>query len=83
MALNLDLEKAYDMLDWSIISACLGKFGFADDWINLVLNCISSVSFSLLITSRPECHFKPSRDQTGRSSLLIFSFFAWNPLLEI
>lgn len=29
MALKLDLEKAYDLLDWNYITACLLKFGFS------------------------------------------------------
>lgn len=31
MALEIDLEKAYDMLDQNYIQACLQKMGFAND----------------------------------------------------
>ncbi|KAL6145048.1 hypothetical protein ACLB2K_055736 [Fragaria x ananassa] len=61
MAVKLDLEKAYDFLNWRYIKACLTKFGFCDNWINMVLNCISSVSFSVIINGKPEGWFKPSR----------------------
>ena len=47
MAVKLDLEKAYDFLDWNYIKAILSKFGFCNSWINLIMECITSVSFCL------------------------------------
>ena len=45
MAIKLDLEKAYDLLDWNFIKAVLEKFGFPTIWINWIMNCISTVFF--------------------------------------
>ncbi|KAI5349670.1 hypothetical protein L3X38_002559 [Prunus dulcis] len=32
MAIKLDLEKAYDLLDWGYIRGCLAQFGFCNAW---------------------------------------------------
>lgn len=40
MALKIDLEKAYDMLDHNYIQACLQKMGFHNRWIAQMLSLI-------------------------------------------
>lgn len=47
--IKLDLEKSYDFLNWNYIRTCLIAFGFSEHWIKLIMQCISSVSFSVLI----------------------------------
>lgn len=61
MALKLDLEKAFNLLNWHFIRSCLTKFGFDHHWINLIMECISSVSFFLILNGKPEGFFFPSR----------------------
>lgn len=61
MALKLDLEKAYDLLDWNYIRACLIKFGFNANWCDRIMNCISTTSFSILLNGNPKGFFPPSR----------------------
>ncbi|KAI5324042.1 hypothetical protein L3X38_033115 [Prunus dulcis] len=58
---KLDLEKAYDLLDWRFIRGCLAQFGFSNDWCDRIMNCVSSTSFSLLINGSPYGHFRASR----------------------
>ena len=47
MVLILDIEKAYDRVDWAFLHATLSKLGFDDKWINgvsaLYLNAHSKV----------------------------------------
>lgn len=59
MAIKLDLEKAYDFLHWNYIKHCLAQFGFDSFWIDLIMECISSVNFSLIINGRVQPPFKP------------------------
>ena len=66
MVIKLDLENAYDKLEWSFIRKMLIWFNFLENLIELIMSCISSVSTSLL--------FKVIR------SLYIFLFYAWNSL---
>ncbi|BFG15190.1 hypothetical protein CerSpe_014650 [Prunus speciosa] len=37
------------------------KMGFDSKWVDLTLNCVCSVKFSVLINGKPGKHFRPSR----------------------
>ena len=56
MAVKLDMSKAYDRLEWVFIEAVLRGLGFAEEWIKLIMMCISSVSYSVLINGE-QCGF--------------------------
>jgi hypothetical protein len=75
MALKLDFEKAFDLLNWDYIKGCLTKFGFDPHWINLTMECITSASFSIMFNGRPKGYFYPSRGiRQGDPFVLIFLF---------
>ena len=60
MAIKIDLEKAYDKLEWGFIKEILIRFNFPENLIELILNCISSVSTSLLFDGGCMDPFRPS-----------------------
>ena len=60
MAIKIDLEKAYDKLEWGFIKEILIRFNFLENLIELILNCISSVSTSLLFNGGCMDPFRPS-----------------------
>ena len=60
MAIKLDLQKAYDKMNWNFMKVVLKKFGFAETFVNQIFECVSSVSFSLLINGGISGDFKPS-----------------------
>ncbi|XP_057418408.1 uncharacterized protein LOC130712598 [Lotus japonicus] len=47
MAIKLDLEKAYDRLQWPFIVDTMKFFGFDEHFTNIVHHCISSSSMAL------------------------------------
>ncbi|KAK9986443.1 hypothetical protein SO802_031394, partial [Lithocarpus litseifolius] len=61
MAVKIDLEKAYDRLEWSFIRGMLERYNLPDDLIELIMSCISSVSTSLLFNGGNLDSFCPSR----------------------
>ncbi|GLT45320.1 hypothetical protein SLA2020_191580 [Shorea laevis] len=61
MIVKLDLEKAYDRLEWSFIREALMFFKFPDNFISLILSCISSSSISILVNGERTDSFLPSR----------------------
>lgn len=52
-ALKLDMNKAYDRVKWSAMVSVLEQLGFSPRWVNLIYQCISSVSFSVLVNGSP------------------------------
>ena len=61
MAIKLDLEKAYDCLEWSFIKDTLNLYKFPSRLISLIMSCLSSSSISILVNGRALEPFYPSR----------------------
>lgn len=52
MALKFDISKTYDKVEWVFLSGMMEKMGFSTKWINLVMSCITSISYFVLINGR-------------------------------
>ena len=61
VALKLDLEKAYDQLEWSFIQESLEFFQMPPSLITLIMNMISSTRFHILRNRTPLPEVVPSR----------------------
>ncbi|XP_026384062.1 uncharacterized protein LOC113279597 [Papaver somniferum] len=61
MAIKLDLSKAFDRLECPFIIVVFKKLGFSEDWCHLIFQCISSVSYSVLVNGSPSDIFYPYR----------------------
>ena len=48
MVVKIDLEKAYDCLEWSFVKMVLEHFGLPQNIINLIMSCISTTTIVLL-----------------------------------
>jgi hypothetical protein len=53
MAIKINMEKAFDRMEWNFLFAILAKLGFHPTWINWIRICITSPSFSILINGSP------------------------------
>ena len=60
MAIKLDLEKAYDRLEWPFIKSTLELYQFPPCLISLIMNMVSSVSYSLKWNGQKIPSFRPS-----------------------
>jgi len=59
--LKLDMQKAYDRIEWDFLQNCMLKMGFCAKWVSLTMQCISMVSFSVKINGEPTPFFSSSR----------------------
>ena len=58
---KLNMEKAYDCINWNFLLRVLQKMGFGWRWVNWIEWCITATCFSVLVNGSPEGFFKSSR----------------------
>ncbi|XP_074299541.1 uncharacterized protein LOC141630667 [Silene latifolia] len=59
LALKVDMSKAYDRLRWNFIRATLTHMGFPPSFICLIMNCVQSVTYEVIINGSSGKAFKP------------------------
>jgi hypothetical protein len=60
-ALQLDMRKAYDRVEWPYLEAIMLRLGFSSAWVSLIMRLVTTVSFSVLFNGVPQEEFRPSR----------------------
>ncbi|XP_019179038.1 PREDICTED: uncharacterized protein LOC109174248 [Ipomoea nil] len=48
-ALKLDMAKAYDRMEWSFLEGMLGALGFDRGWSDLIMLCVQTVNYAVLV----------------------------------
>jgi mannosylglycoprotein endo-beta-mannosidase len=60
-AMNIDLSKVYDRVNWNFLILALVQLGFNIQVENWIMGCVQSASFSVLINGSPTSFFRSSR----------------------
>ena len=58
---KLDIEKAYDNINWKFLFGVLQKMGFEPKWVSWIKQCVTTASFSVLVNGSPVGCFNSSR----------------------
>ncbi|KAL6558442.1 hypothetical protein OROMI_018792 [Orobanche minor] len=76
--IKLDMEKAYDRINWNFIFQVMTRFDFSVAWVNFIKSCISNCWFSILVNGQSAGFFKSDRGirQGDPLSPLIFAIAA-------
>nr|GFA54271.1 RNA-directed DNA polymerase, eukaryota, reverse transcriptase zinc-binding domain protein [Tanacetum cinerariifolium] len=60
-AFKIDIEKAYDSVEWILLSNTLKHFGFPELMVKWIMNCITSTSFTVNVNGDHIGFFKGTR----------------------
>ncbi|KAK9904638.1 hypothetical protein M0R45_000530 [Rubus argutus] len=75
-------EQAYDRVEWDFLEASLLKFCFDCNWVRLIMSCVTTVSYSIVLNGNAGKFFKPKRglrqgNPLSRYLFLIISEVLW------
>nr|KAJ0187106.1 hypothetical protein LSAT_V11C900454800 [Lactuca sativa] len=60
-ALKIDIQKAYDTVNWKFLQHILKEFGFHSSMIKWIMNCVTTSSFMININGRFHGFFQGKR----------------------
>ena len=75
---KLNMMKSYNRLEWVFLEYMMYKMGFAPMWIDIIMTCVTTASFTVKLNGGFFTCFLPSRGfNRATRSPLIYSIFLW------
>ena len=61
MDVKVDMNKAYNRVEWDFLIEILKRIGFEGKWIGWIWECISSISYNIIVNGKKSNTVCPSR----------------------
>ncbi|GKE04927.1 RNA-directed DNA polymerase, eukaryota, reverse transcriptase zinc-binding domain protein, partial [Tanacetum coccineum] len=74
VALKVDIQKAYDTVDWSFLENILKGFGFHETMVKWIITCVTTTSFSISINGVSSGYFRGGRGLRQGDSMSSYLF---------
>ncbi|KAK8934137.1 hypothetical protein KSP39_PZI014298 [Platanthera zijinensis] len=83
IAVKLDMEKAFHRIQWNFLQRALQAFNFRPAWISLIMECVSSPKYGLLINGAKSEWINASCDLRQDCPLSPYHFIICSEFLSI
>lgn len=55
------MSKAYGRVEWCFLESMMQRLGFHDQWISLIMECVTSVNYQVKVNGKLTYSFTPNR----------------------
>lgn len=76
------MSKAYDRVSWNFLRGTLRSLGFPERFITLIMNCVTTVSYEILLNGSPLERFQPCGGLRQGDPLSPFPFVLYMKVLS-
>lgn len=82
MSIKLDMSKVYNRVEWDYLEDVLMVFNFPPRMISLLMLCVKSATYSIMVNGEPRCFIQPSRGLRQGVPLFPYLFFLYTEGLD-
>ena len=80
---KLDIEKAYESINWQFLLKVMEKMGFGSKWLRWMWWCISTAKFSVMVNGVPVGFFSSSKGLSQGDPLSSYLFVMGMEVLSV